>query len=144
MNYCESLEGLKKQTLYNCIRKSNYPEADSYLDGLEIVSVDYKVLYEQYKGNNVVWIVDPPYLQTEKGTYKNYWSLKDYLDVLDVLSGQNYVYFTSNKSSIIELCEWFESKTSATNPFGDATTVTRTNGVNYQSSYTDIMIYKKE
>lgn len=105
MKYVKSLAELEKETLYNCVRSSPYVVAN-YLDNLIIESADYKELFSKYKNNeNVVFLVDPPYLSTEVGTYKNYWKLKDYLDVLDVLEGTNYLYFTSNKSNIIELCE---------------------------------------
>jgi len=117
MKYVQSLEQLKKETLYNCVRQSGY-DATGYLDGLEVVSKCYKELFLQYKDlPDVVFLVDPPYLSTDVGTYKSYWKLKDYLDVLQVLDGTKYFYFTSNKSSIIELCEWIETKTPMSNPF---------------------------
>lgn len=144
MKYVQSYEALVKETFYNCIRQSNY-DASGYLDGLEVVSVCYKELFDKYKDlSNVVFLVDPPYLSTEAGTYKSYWKLKDYLDVLNVLDGTKYVYFTSNKSSIIELCEWIETKTPMSNPFNGSTTATMNATMNYNSSYTDIMIYKYE
>lgn len=142
MKYVLAFEQLEKETLYNCVRQSNY-DASGYLDGLEVVSMCYKELFNEYKDlPNVVFLVDPPYLSTEAGTYKSYWKLKDYLDVLQVLDGTKYFYFTSNKSSIIELCEWIETKTPMSNPFTGATTATMNATVNYNSSYTDIMIYK--
>jgi site-specific DNA-adenine methylase len=114
-----------------------------YLDGLEVVSKCYKELFLQYKDlENVVFLVDPPYLSTETNSYKGYWKLKDYLDVLQVLDKTKYFYFTSNKSSIIELCEWIYAKTPMSNPFANAYTETMTARVNNNSSYTDIMLYK--
>jgi hypothetical protein len=115
------------------------------LDGLEVVSQCYKELFSKYKDlPNVVFLVDPPYLSTEAGTYKSFWKLRDYLDVLQVLDGTKYFYFTSNKSSIIELCEWIETKTPMSNPFTGSTTATMNATINYSSSYTDIMLYKNE
>lgn len=141
MNYVTSMEGLKATSLYNCIRKNGYDGA-GYLDGLNVVSCDYKELYSQYKeAVNVVFMVDPPYLSTEVGTYKNYWKLADYLDVLDVLKG-NYFYFTSNKSSILELCEWVETKTGGENPFNGAEKVEIGVQMTHNASYTDIMLHK--
>lgn len=143
MKYVLSFEQLKKETLYNTVRQSSYTAA-GYLDGLEVVSLDYKELFHKYKDlPNVVFLVDPPYLSTETGTYKSYWKLKDYLDVLQVLDSTNYFYFTSNKSQIIELCEWIETKTPQSNPFTGATRAETKNPVNYQTSYTDIMLHKK-
>lgn len=142
MKYVLAFEYLEKETLYNCVRQSNY-DASGYLDGLEVVCLCYKELFAKYKDlPNVVFLVDPPYLSTDAGTYKSYWKLKDYLDVLQVLDGTKYFYFTSNKSSIIELCDWIETKTPMSNPFTGATTATMNATVNYNASYTDIMIYK--
>lgn len=144
MKYALSFEQLEKETLYNCIRQSDY-NADGYLDGLIVVSECYKKLFAKYKNlPNVIFLVDPPYLSTDVSTYKGYWKLKDYLDVLEVLNGTKYFYFTSNKSSIIELCEWIETKTPMSNPFIGSTTATMNATVNYNSSYTDIMLYKNE
>lgn len=93
----------------------------------------------------IVFLVDPPYLSTDTKSYNNdsYWRLRDYLDVLKVLDGSDYFYFTSNKSQIVELCEWIETRTSTGNPFEGAMMTTTGGSVNYNSSYTDIMLYKK-
>lgn len=142
MKYVLSFEALKKETLYNTCRQSEYT-AEGYLEGLEVVELDYKELFNLYKDlPNVVFLVDPPYLSTDCSTYKSYWKLKDYLDVLQVLDGTSYFYFTSNKSSIIELCEWIETKTPMSNPFTEAKRMETTNPVNFQTSYTDIMLHK--
>ena len=142
MNYAEDLQSLQKQTFYNCVKKNPY-NASGYLEGLHIVKHDYKELFHKYKDfPGVVFLVDPPYLSTEKGTYQNYWRLADYLDVLNVLKENSYFYFTSNKSSILELCEWLETNLSAINPFHNSTKKEMHVKVNYASSYTDIMLYK--
>ena len=39
-----------------------------------------------------------------------YWKLKDYLDVLTILNGHNFIFFTSNKSSLVELLEWIQEQ----------------------------------
>lgn len=142
MKYAFSIEQFQKETLYNCVRQSSY-ETTGYLEGLEVVCKCYKDLFQIYKDvENVVFLVDPPYLSTETKSYKGYWKLKDYLDVLEVLDNTKYFYFTSNKSSIIELCEWIEMKTPMSNPFNGAQTESMNAIVNFQASYTDIMIYK--
>lgn len=142
MKYVLNYEELAKSTLYNCVRLNDY-KAEGYLDGLEIVCLDYKELVGRYKPEeNVIFLIDPPYLQTQSTTYKNYWNLSDYLDVLSVLEGQRYFYFTSNKSSIIELCEWVGNSTLTSNPFEEAEKVEMHTSVNYSSSYTDIMLFK--
>lgn len=142
MKYVQSYTGLEKETLYNNVRLSNY-SADNYLEGVVIESLDYKQLFSKYQNQtNVFFLVDPPYLSTEVGTYKNQWKLKDYLDVLDVLNNTNYIYFTSNKSNIIELCEWMSRKPEYYNPFAGSTTSTVNNQLTHNASYTDIMLHK--
>lgn len=138
-----SLEELKKQGFYNRIRQSDYT-ADGYLDGIEIVSCDYKELFTAYKDRpNVVYLLDPPYLHTDVGNYKMSWTLSDYLDVLTVLKNSAYVYFTSSKSDIIELCDWIGSNNVTDNPFKDASKVEFNARVCYNAKYTDIMLYKQ-
>lgn len=142
MKYKLSIPEMKKEALYNNIRQSDYPPASDYLEGITVVSCDYKVLFEQYKGTpGVVFLVDPPYLSTDVGTYNMYWKLADYLDVLTVLSGQSFVYFTSNKSSIIELCEWLGKNRSLGNPFAECRKVEFNATMNYNATYTDMMLY---
>ena len=70
MKYRLSVPEMRKQVLYNNIRKADYPTCENYLHGLDIVSCDYKELFNQYKDTpDVVFLVDPPYLSTDVGTY---------------------------------------------------------------------------
>lgn len=143
MKYKLSVEEMRKEVLYNTIRMTDYPPCPDYLDGLTVTSCDYKKLYERYKDvPDAVFLVDPPYLSTEVGTYKMHWRLSDYLDVLNVLRDKPFVYFTSDKSSIIELCEWIGNNQTLGNPFKDCRKVELNAQMNYSSHYTDIMLYK--
>lgn len=144
MKYRLNIEEMRKEALYNTIRKTDYPLCSDYLDGLNIVSADYKQVFNQYKDKpGVVFLVDPPYLSTEVGTYKMYWRLADYLDVPTVLAGHSFVYFTSNKSSILELCDWIGRNKTIGNPFEKCTKVEFNAHMNYNATYTDMMLYKK-
>lgn len=143
MNYATSYEQLKAQTFYNSVRKEDY-SCDGYLNGIEVVKCDYRDLYNQYKDRkDVIFFIDPPYLSTETGAYKCYWKLNDYLDVLNILNGISYFYFTSNKSSLIELLEWTERNLNAENPFKNAVKKEVRTSMNYNASFIDIMLYKK-
>ena len=145
MKYVSSIEEMRKETLYNNIRKSNYQPCPDYLQGIEVVSCDYKELFEQYKNTpNVVFLVDPPYLSTEVGTYNMYWRMSDYLDVLTVLKEHAFVYFTSNKSSIVELCEWLGHNQTIGNPFARCRKVEFNATMNYNATYTDMMFYTEQ
>lgn len=145
MKYCMNLKDLQKESFYNNIRKQDYPLCTDYLNGLEIVSCDYKELVKKYKNlPNVVFLVDPPYLSTEVGTYRMNWRLSDYLDVLSILVDKSFIYFTSNKSSILELCCWMGNHPNIGNPFNNAKKEEFNARMNYNSTYTDVMLYKKE
>lgn len=143
MNYVHSFEELQKATLYNRVRQADY-NADGYLQGVEVFSVDYKELFERFRlVPDVVFIIDPPYLSTDCGTYKSadYWNLSDYLDVLKCLQGTKFVYFTSSKSSIIELTDWIARNDFRENPFAGA--IEHRFHVGGQAlNYEDIMLVK--
>ena len=78
---------------------------------------------------------------TDSKTYRMYWKLSDYLDVLTVLAGHRFIYFTSNKSSVIELCDWIGNHPNLGNPFRNCHRKEFNAHMNYSSSYTDIMLY---
>lgn len=142
MHYKQSLNEMRRETLYNRIRQTDYLLCNDYLEGLTIVSADYKQIFHQYKDvPGVVFLVDPPYLSTDCKTYKMYWKLADYLDVLHVLHGHRFIYFTSNKSSIIELCDWMGKNRNLGNPFEGCTKTTFNAHTNFNATYTDMMLY---
>ncbi len=142
MKYANNFAELEKETLYNNIRTTDYPPCQDYLDGLTITSCDYRKVFEQYKDvPDVVFLVDPPYLSTDAQTYKMYWKLSDYLDVLTVLAGHCFIYFTSDKSSIVELCDWMGQHAELGNPFKNCHRKEFNAHMNYSASYTDIMLY---
>ena len=69
--------------------------------------------------------------------------MKNYLDILTALSGLNYVYFTSNKSQIVELCQWIDgNKGKVANIFEGASVKTVKSPTSGRNSYVDIMLYK--
>ena len=144
MKYRMNLDGIRKEVLYNNIRKADYALCDDYLEGLEITSRDYREVFNEYKDMpNVVFLVDPPYLSTDVTTYSMYWRLSDYLDVLTILNGHSFVYFTSNKSSIVELCQWMGRNRTLGDPFDGCVKSEFNAHMNYNAGYTDMMLYKR-
>ncbi|MEG1763289.1 MAG: DNA adenine methylase, partial [Bacteroidales bacterium] len=75
-NISLNFDEFRLHNLYNNISKNDY-NCEGYLKGVEVVSVDYKVLFNKYKENeNVFFIFDPPYLNTLVESYAmNGWSL---------------------------------------------------------------------
>jgi len=144
MNYAINYDDLAKQTMYNVVRQNDYQLAPDYLEGVEIVRMDYRQLFNRWKHvPGVVFFIDPPYLSTDCSTYGNYWKLANYLDVLQCLKGTNYFYFTSNKSSILELTDWIEKNLGGENPFNGAKRVDMNARMNHNAGYIDIMLYKR-
>jgi site-specific DNA-adenine methylase len=122
MHYQTNCKGFEGDTLYNRVRFADY-DATGYLDGLEVVRCDYRELLHQYRNTpDVLFLADPPYLSTDTSTYSSaaYWYLRDYLDVIKELQGLRFVYFTSNKSQIIDLCEWMSANFNVPNLFAGA------------------------
>ena len=144
MNYVTSFDQLKKEKFYNKVRLSPYT-VEGYLEGVDRVKKDYRDLFAEYrKYKNVVFLVDPPYLSTDCSTYSrpDYWKLSDYLNVLKTIEDTSYFYFTSNKSQIIELCDWMELNGYARNPFEGSTTLKVNTSLTHNATYEDIMIYR--
>ncbi|WP_418992608.1 DNA adenine methylase [Alistipes sp.] len=142
-NYATSFEELAAEQFYNSVRQTDYA-AEGYLAGVEIAKHDYRELFGLFKNvPGVVFLIDPPYLSTEAGAYKCYWKLADYLDVLQCLQGQSYVYFTSTKSQIVELIDWFARTQFDGNPFDGAERKEVSATINKDAKYTDVMIYKR-
>jgi site-specific DNA-adenine methylase len=145
MKYGTCYADFEKDALYSKIRMSDYT-ADGYLDGLEVVCTDYSELCRQYRNTpRTLFIADPPYLSTDVKTYNSveYWTLKNYLDVLTALNGLNFVYFTSNKSQIVELCEWLNNNEGKVrNIFKGVSVTTVKSSTGWANPYRNIMLYK--
>lgn len=141
--WASNFKELSAEAFYNRVKQTDY-NADGYLDGLQIERKDYKELFNEFRDNKrVLFLIDPPYLSTNCISYKNYWRLSEYLDVLKILVGTKYIYFTSNKSHIIELCEWIKVNTNIGNPFDGVERRLQQSKLNYQGSFTDIMLVKE-
>jgi hypothetical protein len=145
MKYSTNYEKFTRENLYNHVRTVDYI-TDGYLDGLEVVRQDYRELCDRYRDiPGALFIADPPYLSTDTSTYgsNGYWKLNDYLNILTVLNGLNFIYFTSNKSQIVELCEWLDANEGKVrNIFKGASVKTVYTTTNGKAGYTDIMLYK--
>lgn len=114
-NFAYSIADLEATGLYAHPSRTTLSDANAsrrYLDGLEVVSVDYKELLSTYKSTpNTIPILDPPYLSTKCYGYKgDSWSCDDYLDLLTMMPNTNYLYFSSAKFDFVP----FLYRTSAT------------------------------
>lgn len=133
----EELEGLR---LYNSVPTTPIPPAKDYLNGLEVRHEDYRVLFQEFADDPTsVFLLDPPYLATNTNQYKLYWSLEDYLGVVEMLLDRRFVYFGSGRSDFVPFLDWAERKMGARNPFARAVKYERSNSTNAYNTYTDVM-----
>lgn len=122
MIYAHSYEELEKMTLYNRITKKNYV-VNGYLEGVEVVRMDWKEIVEQYRDvEDVVLIMDPPYMLTDVSAYskETYWGIPECLDVAASCCANNFIYFTSDRSGIEKVLDWVSCHGDINNPFMQA------------------------
>lgn len=139
--FATTLEQLTKHPFYNCIRRSPY-SAEGYLDGLEITCKDFRELFAEYKNREkVLFLLDPPYLQTDMDSYHNsdFWTLGETLDVVRMMMGSKFIFFTSDKSDIPELLDWLSENTSGFDFVKEAEIHKRTNYSDKIHHYEDYM-----
>lgn len=142
VNYVFSSEEMRKEAMYNNV-SSGY-DAAGYLDGLTVVRKDWRELVAEYGGReDVVLVMDPPYMMTDMSAYRcgRYWGIGACLDVVEACCQGSYVYFTSSRSGITDVCQWMERTGCGKDPFAGARKLVhqvRGKCVNYD----DIMLVK--
>lgn len=142
-NYANDMDGMQRETWYNNVCKEPYVARQDYLDGLTVVHSDYRELLQEYKGkNDVVFIVDPPYMNTDTKSYSERWNVADHMDTLHVLAGMSYLYFSSGKSPVIDICKWIDENQLSGNLTAGSRRISIAEHVSYNSHYTDIMLYR--
>lgn len=106
-NYVRDFTELSKRIFYNRISATRL-SAQGYLDGVERVSLDFIDLLDSYKHiKNKCLILDPPYLQTQVGNYKDHFSLGQFFSLIESVQ-KPYLFFGSDRSDIIEVFEYLK------------------------------------
>lgn len=99
-NYARNYQELAKQTFYNRIA-SKPLNNKGYLAGVERTQADFIDLLESYKDiTNKCLILDPPYLQTQKGNYRDSFQLAQFFNLIERVQ-KPYIFFGSHKSDIL-------------------------------------------
>ena len=108
----KSFDDFFKEKLYNNLNGNDYKESGKYFEGLKIYSKDWHELFEeiikenQGKNKKILFIMDPPYLYTDKSQYKNnYWLLNYSLKLFEIIAGYDSLLFSSDKSGFKELID---------------------------------------
>nr|DAU36977.1 MAG TPA: DNA adenine methylase [Bacteriophage sp.] len=140
-----SFEALFTKDFWNCVRQSDYPMAEGYLDGVEVVSESFHKLIPRYQSQEkVLLLLDPPYLCTRQESYKQatYFDLIDFLRLIN-LTKPPYIFFSSTKSEFIRYLDYMqESKTDNWQAFENYERIVVKAPTSKDGIYEDNMIYK--
>lgn len=140
-----NFDDLCRKDFWHCIRQSDYPTAEGYLDGLEVIHESFHVLLPRFKEQkNVLLLLDPPYLCTKQESYKqaNYFDLIDFLRLIN-LTKPPYIFFSSTKSEFVRFMEaMIEDKWQNWQAFEGAERITVNAALNYQVKYEDNLVFK--
>lgn len=140
-----SIEALFAKDFWHCVRQSDYPTAEGYLDGIEIISESFHKLIPRYQNQDkVLLLLDPPYLCTRQESYKQatYFDLIDFLRLIH-LTKPPYIFFSSTKSEFIRFIGYLvESKGNNWQAFEDCERIIVNASTSKDGMYEDNMIYK--
>ncbi|CDF98050.1 Putative uncharacterized protein [Avibacterium paragallinarum JF4211] len=140
-----SFEELFSKTFWNGIKLADYPSAEDYLDGLEIVSEPFQQLLPKFADNpKALFVLDSPYLCTKQNSYKmaNYFDLIDFLQLID-RTRPPYVFFSSTKSEFVRFIAYMvQAKKDNWQAFDGAERIVLQTSLNYQVSYEDNLVFK--
>ena len=104
-NYATTLQELAKPTFFYHTRPQQL-QSTGYLAGVERVQADFIELLDSYKDiTNKCLILDPPYLQTQVGNYKDSFQLGQFFALIERVS-KPYLFFGSHKSDILPCFEY--------------------------------------
>lgn len=140
-----SVEELYHHGFYNCIRRSDYPIANGYLDGIEVVNESFHQLLPKFQSNEkAMFVLDPPYLCTDQAAYKQatYFDLIDFLRLIH-LTRPPYIFFSSTKSEFLRFVEYLvQSKANNWQSFEKVEIITLQTSTSYSGKYEDNLVYK--
>ena len=107
-NYCTTYDALRKSPFYNFIAKMPYTvHAEEYLQGIDVIHADFQEIITRFIDKPTLFIIDPPYLYSDKSVYNTkYWKLDKYMFLIYMIMNMKHVILFSQHggefSSIIE------------------------------------------
>lgn len=119
----------------------NTLDCKGYLTGVEIVRKCFTELMKEKINGKVLYLLDPPYINTQQGYFRNnnhYFGLLEQLKLFDLIK-PSFFYFTSSKSEIMNI---ISSGYKYSEIFNHAKTFKTTNTVTGLLKYQDILIIK--
>ncbi|MDW0617948.1 hypothetical protein P2G70_10505 [Mannheimia haemolytica] len=140
-----TLDELFTHDFWHSVRQTDYPEATSYLDGLEVICESFHQLLPKFRDKEkVLLVLDPPYLCTRQESYKqaSYFDLIDFLRLID-LTKPPYIFFSSTKSEFLRFIHYMvTSKKENWQSFEGAKRIVVNASASYNGKYEDNLVYK--
>ncbi|MFY1026676.1 hypothetical protein ACE4RU_02820 [Actinobacillus seminis] len=140
-----TLDDLFGYEFWHSVRQTDYPEANSYLDGLEIICESFHTLLPRFSHDSkVLFVLDPPYLCTRQESYKQdrYFDLIDFLRLINI-TRPPYIFFSSTKSEFIRFIEYMqEDKAHNWKAFEGSKRIGVNAQICYSKKYEDHLVYK--
>ncbi|OOF50254.1 hypothetical protein BKK54_06295 [Rodentibacter genomosp. 1] len=144
-NQVSTLDELFSKDFWHSIRQSDYPKADGYLDGVEVIRESFHTLLPKYSDNpKALFVLDPPYLCTKQESYKQaaYFDLIDFLWLIH-LTRPPYLFFSSTKSEFTRFIDaMIEDKWQNWQAFEDYERITLQTRTSHNGKYEDNLVYK--
>ncbi|STZ09340.1 Site-specific DNA methylase [Moraxella caprae] len=138
-------EFLAESTFYNRIVKTDYPNADGYLDGLILECLDFEKLLQKYQDTpNCLLLLDPPYLCTAQGAYAKhgYFGMTKFLRLMQFVRPP-FIFFSSTKSELMDYMAYVQRYEPNTwQRVGDFTHIKVNSSINAKVSYEDNILAK--
>ena len=100
---------LSRGLLWNKVPQKEYT-CVGYFDGIDIVSMDWKDLYNdvinKYEHDKLIFILDPPYLYSDKTNYQMYhFKLHHTLELIDIMKHYKYMLFNGKESEFNKIVD---------------------------------------
>ena len=132
-------------TYFNHVRLSDYPSADDYLDGVEVVSKSYHELLPEFQDNSkALLVLDPPYVSTAQGAYRKagYFGMVEFLRLMRLVRPP-FVFFSSTRSELLDYLDLIvNEKAEGWQNLQDYQKISVHITMNKTAHYEDNMIYK--
>lgn len=96
----------KTKEFYNKLNYNKPLNKKDYLKGVIRVQKDYKELIKEAKERgNFFFILDPPYIQTDKAHYSNFFGIAEFLELIASIK-MPFIFFSSAKSEILPFIDF--------------------------------------
>ena len=136
---------IHNHTYFNGVRLSDYPSAEGYLDGVEVVSKSYHELLPEFQDNSkALLVLDPPYVSTAQGAYRKagYFGMVEFLKLMRLVRPP-FVFFSSTRSELLDYLDLIvNEKSGGWQNFNDYQKISVQIVMNKTANYEDNMVYK--